>query len=244
MGEILTAEKGTPQATGQSSDGKKESTSQQTTKTYTEVEYQKAVSDERANAGRVTKALEKQLSEVKKMTETLTTQLAEKDTEIKDVQEHKERIEAELDEMSKDDPDRTRYIKKLKSLEGYETELKKTKSDLEGERKTWADDVKVAKEVKRNVLMGEIAGEYDSGDTEILKDLCDKLEIPDNSDKIRIIAGSIWKKTAVPESEEEKKIPPETISGATKGGSGINLDLMTGREKIDKGLEIAKSKKK
>uniref|UniRef100_A0A6M3J4Z0 Scaffolding protein n=1 Tax=viral metagenome TaxID=1070528 RepID=A0A6M3J4Z0_9ZZZZ len=190
-----------------------------TTRTYTQAEHEKEISDAFSKEGMKRKAVEKLLSEERKTKETLVSQLASKDMEIESIQSKISNLENEIDEMSRDDPDRQRYVKKYRELLILDEKLKVERGQIDTEKGAWAEDLKVVKEVKRNTLMGEVAGEYEDGDTERLKEICDSLEIPDNADKIRLIAETLWKKIDTNDKEETKE-PPYADSGINKGGSG------------------------
>ncbi len=155
--------------------------------------------------------LDKEITSLKKTNETLTSKLAEKETAITENASEIEKVRAELEDMAKESPDTDKYVKKLKVLEEREAELAKHLPSIEK-----------AKKAERNTLMGEIAGEHQDGDTEILIQRCDDLGIPDDPDeidpaKVRVIAGMLWRKIETGK-EPQKKEPPEPPSGLNKGG--------------------------
>ncbi len=206
------------------------------TKVYTEEEVEKKFSSQRSALDKKISILEKQTQDAIARAEKIE---AERESTIKEMKEDKERLESELEELTRDAPDFQKMLKLYHGRINVLNDTIKTEEEkraiAEAERTSWAEDIKAAKEVKRNVLMGEIAGEFEGGDTEILRDLCDKLEISDTPDKIRIIASSLWKKTEVSETPETKvrKEPPHADSGDNKGGRE-SLDGLSGKELLQK----------
>ncbi len=246
MGETEKTVKDSPQTTGQTSSGEKGSTSQgtTTTKTKTEEEYQKAISDERAIAGREKKALEKQLSDSKKESETLKSQVAKKDNQINEVEGKITKIEAELEDMASDDPDKKKYLNKIKELEEYERTLKDDRTKLDSEVESLKPEIESGKEIKRTNVMGEVASEFKGADMDRLRAICDRAKISTSDvEAIRGIAESIWEKadSSTETKDGQKKAPPHADSGDTKGGSDKLGDLPPA-ERVNRADKLLRAK--
>jgi hypothetical protein len=205
---------------GPASDGKGGSTSShQTPKTYTETEYQKAVSDALARAGRDAKSIETREARLKDI-ETREAALKAREDEAK-----KKAEEAEL-EAVKDDPEKLSAFQLRKKAREEMEAAKAEREKVAQERAALQEDMTFAQKVKRSTLMGEIAGEFKDGDPEDLEKLCDSLGIGSEPDRIRTAAGIKWTKL---EGSEKKDDDFKPDSGVTKGGAE-NLDDKSPRE--------------
>jgi hypothetical protein len=219
-------------AKGPASEGKDGSTSQ-APKTYTETEYQKAVSDALAKAGRDAKSIEAREARLK--------DLGAREAALK-AREDEARRKAEEAEYSavKDDPEKlSAYEMRKKAREEAEA-LKAEREKFEQEKASHQEELTFAQKVKRSTLMGEIAGEFKDGDPEELEKLCDSLGIGSEPDKVRTTAGIKWAKLE-PEKKEGEHSDFKPDSGVTKGGAE-DFDKMTPEEKIDYGLKHPKTK--
>jgi hypothetical protein len=170
--ETKNAAQGAPPARqGQPSNGTDGSTSK-SPRTYTEAEYQKAVSDALARAGRDAKSL------------------AEREARLKAREESSRRQEAEYNAVKKDPAKLSAYELRKKALEEQES-LKGEKERLARERADFEQDLTLAQKLKRSALIEEIAGEFRDGDPAELEKLCDSLGLSDPS-RIRAAAAMKW----------------------------------------------------
>ncbi len=201
---------------GQESTGKTQKDSK--TKVYTEEEVERKFSLQRSALDIKIRILEKEKQDAIVRAEKVEKA---KDAELKELNEKREQLEAELEEMARDDPDKARLFKKLKALDIKEVELKKKIADAEVQAETLKAEYEALspeREIRRTNVMGKIASEYKNADMDKLRAICDKNEIATNDeDAIREYAGIFWDK--IEGSQEEGKVPPHADSGENKGGS-------------------------
>ncbi len=193
-------------------------------KTYTEEQYKKAISDTLSKAGREKKTVETEL-------ETVKSQLSNQQKLIDGFEAEKSKLQAQIDELSQDDPDKKRLIKKLNEVDEKEKTLKADRDVLEAEKATHSENIKLAKDTLREVSIWQIAGEFDGGNPEKLKELVEKLNVSDD-EQIRVIATTLWAK-------KEEKEPFKPFSGVTSGG-GEDLSKLSPDEKLRKGFQKLK----
>ncbi len=236
-GETTVVEQGTPLETGQSSDGKDGSTSQQTPGTFTKEQVRKLVSDALTEQGRKHKA---EVEPIVKERDTLKAQIQSKDDDLKDIATERENLQTQLDELASGDPEKFNILKKDKELRERERELKTGKQALEAEKATHGEQVKLATDTLREISIWEITGEYEAGDPVKLKDLCDTLGTT-SEEQIRKAADILWTKKQT-ESETPEIPPVIPYSGKTDGGAD-DTSKLSPREKIDLGIEKLKKKK-
>lgn len=208
----------------------KGSTSPRNTKTYTEQQLTEARNEARneafVEAGRRYKPIEDENA-------TLKSQLANNQTLIKANQEAQERLQNQIDELSKDDPDKQRFVKKLRDLESQEKKLKEDREALETERTQHADTIKLASDTLREIAIWEISANYEGGDPQRLKDLCDAFNAT-TKEQITKIADNLWAKKQSANTTETEALHVD--SGATKGGVE-NWHKLSADQKIARGLK-------
>lgn len=238
MGETDGTKQGTgTNATGQeasqaqkstASKVKEGSTSQeQATKTFTEAEAQKMVSDRLAQAGRTATALEKREAAVK---EAETAWRAKQD-------EDQRRRDEEEEEKARDNPDLLSTYQLKRKNRDEAVRLAQERADFEKERQSHQEEIESAAEIRREIDIFDISQEYEGADPMKLKTLCETFKTT-SKEQIRQAADTIWAKKAAGTNEAAKI--PRGDSGRTIGGE--NTDDLTPREKIEKGLEKAKRK--
>jgi len=221
--EIVPAKQDSPQVTpsgganaGPTSEKGAESTSKETPKTYSESEYQKAVSDALAKAGREHKkeveAIARERDSFKSASEANTAKLTETQDQIKNLEER-------LDDLTQDDPDKSKLLKELRKLEQNEKTLKEREASLKESETTHAERLTKAERIERETNCAEIAGAYEGGDAARLKRAAEKLNLTTKG-QIDDLAATFWTKK---EAKKEETAEGETIqpdSGATNGGAG------------------------
>ena len=179
------------------------------TKTYTDEDVKKAVSDALAEQGRKHKSnLD---AAVKKARDSIIKEQEENDTERKDI----EKMISEL--AGDDDPDKKRLAQYLK-------DNKKMKQELEERWKANEARILKAEEIELTELCRTVAGEYEGSDPAKLARIAKRTKFDDSdiADQIRDLADELWtKKSAKPAQTTE---PPRKID------SGITTGNTTGRK--------------
>lgn len=204
MDETNKGQEDAPRAAGQPSADQGGTTP--STKTYTEADYQKAVSDALAKAGRERKSVEEE-------NKTLKAQISV----IEEVKAQLATAKADLEVLAKDDPDKQKLLQTRKALEDQLKSLNAERGKLEEEKAKHADAIKAAGELLRDKNIANIVKDYEGADPEKLKRIADEFGIV-AEDKLRVAAEALWskKKAATP---EQREIPD---SGVTSGGnSGV-----------------------
>jgi len=191
----------------------------QDTRTYTEQDVQKMVSDRLAAAGREAKALE-----------TRKAELERKEQEIAQWRARKE--EEEL-EAARGDPDKLNSYQEKKRLRDEREELTKQRREWEQEKLSHEVEIEEARATKREIDIFDIAQEYEGGDAVKLKKLCDTFKAT-SKEQIREAAENLWEKKGKQTTQQKVKHD----SGMTIGGTGYS-DLSPD-EKIRVGLEKSK----
>ena len=184
-----TKSQDTPPKVGQSSE-------EVTSKTYSEAEYLKAVSDERTVSGRLKTDLGKAVKErddFKAQVSQFKSQAEEATITLKETEERISELESDLEVATEGNQDFAEIQKIKKELRTEKekarqearaekeanAELKKT---LEAEREQWAETVAEAQAAKFEVDVFEVSEEYvdESGKdikSERLKALCEKARV-------------------------------------------------------------------
>ncbi len=231
MDETNKTNEGTPQTTGQSSQGGSGNTpTKETPRTYTETEAQKMVSDALAAKGREHKTA---LDAITKERDTFKTQIDSITGELESLKSEREELEASVDQLSVNDPDKKKLTAALKENAEAARKLKADRLDLEADKQTHAEEVQMAKETRLEADCWEVAGEYEGGDAVKLKTLA-TLAKTTTREEVTALAATIWAKKA----STEKVLSGAPDSGATSGGSGImDYNKLTPEEKIDYGLK-------
>uniref|UniRef100_A0A6M3J691 Scaffolding protein n=1 Tax=viral metagenome TaxID=1070528 RepID=A0A6M3J691_9ZZZZ len=202
---------------GDSSQGKAGSTSQET-KTYTEVEVQKMVSDRLAQTGREAKSLEQREAVIRQR---------EEDYQRKQTDEQRRKDEEEY-EKARDNPELLNTFQGKKQLREEREALAKERNQIEQDKLAHQVEIESAREIHREVEIWDIAQKY-GADPVTLKEL--NLDIK----QTELVAQKIGTK----KSETTPKVKHD--SGMTIGG-GNDLDSLSPREKIERGLEQNKEK--
>lgn len=232
MGETNNTNQDQLPVTGLASNGSNGSTSN--TKTYTEGEYnqaiEKAKSDAMAQAGRERKSVEDE-------NRTLKSQLATNQSLISDTQEKIKKLNDQIEELSANDPDKAKLVKRLKDLEATEDKLRADRQTLDAEKLTHAEAIKKAQEFSFKENVSKVASEFKNSDAVRLKTACEKLKITDEA-SIRTIADTFWEKiTAEPEKKPDTPVTP--VDGVTNGNNK-DTSKMSPMEKIKYGQEHPK----
>jgi hypothetical protein len=213
--ETITTTENSPAVKPQTSTEVTGSTSESETYTKSQVEElsKKAVRDALAEAGR------------KHKTEIESAITKAQETQTATIKEHVDRIaalEADLDEMAKDDADKTDVLKLKRELRAEKDSLKKDrdsyKQEKESHDKVWEEHqttIKEAQSEKFALTAWDIADEFEGGDAVKLKDICeDAGQLTEEF--ARKMAGRLWtKKTEIKKPLVDGKPDP----GGTQGGA-------------------------
>ena len=238
-----------------SSEANSESTSETPEpKTYTDEELKKMVSDRLAEQGRKHKeeleSLKKERDEALKAKKEIESKSQEIQSEIETREKKISDLEADL-ETALDEDDRDAVKKLKKRITDQEEQLKKDYKDkakaldelrttLEKEREEWAGTVAEARQAKFEVDLLEVANEYEGGNMEKLKMLCDKAGTTKKND-IKEFADLLWSKKAESKEEVEKiKVDSGVTSGSTGGLTIKKVQGMSPSDILKNYKEIAK----
>jgi len=212
MGETTKDQEGI-----KSSQGTKGSTSDNEPQTFTKEQVEKEISDRLATAGRTAKQLEEKAKAFEAREQAL------RDREEKIVQKEKEAEEKELAGAETDD-DRMR-IKAKYSLKAENRKLVDERAAFEKERAAHADELRVANDTKKEILIWDIAREA-KVDAIYLKDVIEEFNLT-TEEQFKAIAKRL--KLGV------EKSPLRPDSGKTKGGE--NWRDLSADEKLRKGTQ-------
>jgi hypothetical protein len=196
-------------------------------RTYTEEEYNtglneartKAFSDFMAKSGVKYKPIEDE-------NKTLKVQINEHKSMITDAQETIEKLSSQIDELSSDDPDKKKLVKRLREVEDFERRLKSEKLALENDRAEF-------NKTRSLQTASRLAKEFNV-DEKVLLDLTDG-----TPEKMEMLAKILPKVKKEEEKKAEKKPGVVADSGDTKGNNP-DFNKMTPEEKIDYGLKHPK----
>jgi len=213
------------EAKGKASEGAKATQSQKSAKTYTQEEVDKIT----ANVGRQVRA---ELQTVTQERDTIKGQLTQKDTEIASVNQTIEELNGQIEELSKDDPDKADLVKLRREAKAKLATLT-------------AREVNVQK-FERDRLIAEIADSYamangEDANPDSLLSAADKFKVNDRAGLESLAEEKGWKLKAQAEPEGNGKEPSAPDSGESSSG-GVDLDRLSPREKIDLGIEQAKKR--
>jgi len=215
---------------GQTTNTATETTPNETPNLISLKEHEDKVAAVGADWGRKYKTLEKENA-------TLKSQLETNQSLIKDNQDRQAKLEEQISELSKDDPDKLRLTQKLRDLESKEKQLKTDRDEFLKTQESYKDRIAKAEKFEVELLATQIAEDYENGDSARLARIADKLA--DKSEAtIREIADSLWTKKQADKPPE----PPKPFSGVTSGGAGKltfnQIKNMTPDEKVKRNKEI------
>ncbi len=209
---------GAPPVAGQSHEKK-----EVTPRTFTEEEYRNAISNEKASAGRLKSQLEvvsKERDTYKTKVDEVTALVEETTSQIADLEEdYKLAISDNLDASEINKIKKDLRTEKAKLL----AEISAKNKALDSEREQWAGMVAEAQAAHFEVDTFEIAEDYEGGDWNRLKALCEKANVKKREDIIGL-ADVLWTKKGKGKDADGKPFIPD--SGVTNGG-GVNFDSLT-----------------
>ena len=196
----------------------KEATPETTPKPISREDYDKAIQEAKMWQGRVKEmeAIQKEVSTLKKQAET-------KDTELKSIEAERETLKIQLDELSKDDPEKIALIKMDRELRDKERQLKADRKAHDDEWTEKASRIAISEQTSREIAIFEIASGYDGGDPQELKDKMDSIEQEFNikittNDQIKKLIPVSWKPKAATSPTTTPPTTPVTLdSGKTLG---------------------------
>jgi len=192
--------------------------SSETTKTYTEKEFQAKFGKERSTYDTKINELTKTVDSYKTELGDLNTQLESNKSALKELQEL---IEKGEEDKYKDDPDQLDLYKQKKVLKSDRDALNNQITEFTRHKKEHQVEIELAKSTRFETDVWEIAAEYNA-DPVALKEDAENLGITD-LEKIKIIAKRIGTKTKPkPSDTEETEEEFEPSSG--KGGGGLSDD--------------------
>ena len=208
--------KESPPTGDQPSSAQKEPSPSQGPKTHTGEEVERAVKLARMDAGRLTVIAEKERDAFK-------SQLANKTSELEDIQAERDNLDKRIEELSSSDPELNSLEKLSKDLRERERQLKEGNRALDTEKQANQERVQLVESTLREITIWEIATEYQGSDPVKLKDLADTFEAK-SEEQIRKVADTLWEKPGA--------IVP--YSGLTRGGAE-DLSKLTARELLELG---------
>jgi len=210
---------GTP---GQSSTVKDQGTSEEKSKTYTDEDVKKQVSDALAAAGRSAKQLADREASLKAQEESIKTSQAQ----IEEFQ--RQRDQAELEE-AQGDPDKMReYQRKqaqksqITNIESQKAELKKQQEELARDKAEHEAEVKSARETQMEVKLWQIAA-AEKVDPVELKDTVKELNLTTIEQaqavakRLRKVAPKTSTDSGAETTEEQPFTPDSGVTSGTKG---------------------------
>lgn len=234
-GETTKAAEGAAPKDQPSQQGTDGSTSTETkTRTYTTAEYKKAVSDALAEQGRKHKLALAQAE--RKAQEAAQSSLRKLEGE-------RDELLAAIDDLSKDDEDKTRLAKLLK-------ENKKKSDDLEQRLHDYEPRIQKAEDFELTEMCKEIAAGYEGGDAAKLKRIAGrtKFDDGDKADQIKELADDLWAQKVEKVVEE----PPRKVDSGVTTGTGkkklsellsVNTKGMTQKQLTELKKEIEEAQK-
>ena len=206
----------TPELEGQKSpEGKGEipaAESVSSEKTFTEADVRAAVHAARSEAGRERSAVEKERNELKSQLTSIHSELEEKAAEL-------EKLQTQFDGLSSDDPEKFELVKEIKAVKEERRQLKADRTALEADKTKHGERIKFADDTLREVAIFDISAEYEAGNAEKLKDLCDIFSAT-SEEQIRHVADTLWQKKGT-----GTKPTLKLDSGGT-GGALTNKQIM------------------
>jgi len=212
-----TNQQGNPQdKSGQTStDGKSQTSTTAQAKTFTESEAKQMVSNALADQGR-------------KHKESLSLY----DARIKAIEDAKEA--EEIDAVKGDATKLDIYQQRKKNREDADR-VKADRATLESDKAIYFEDLDLAAKYRRNVIIEEVAKEYEGFDTTKLTTLCDILKIVKKEDIVAAAETLGTKKAA--------GVAGTTLTKPDSGdtdGSGVDFSKMSAKQKIQWGVDHPK----
>ena len=181
-------------------------------KTYTQKELESIVHQVSSEAGRTRATIEQERDTFKSQVEKLNTELTENQTE-------KESLQVKIDGLSSDDPEKYEAAKEMKALREERKTLKADRDTFETEKKSHSERLTLAETTLREIALFEIAREYEGGDPEKLKDLCETFKA-DSDEQYRKVAEKLWlKKGTIPNK-------PLKLDGGSSGGALTDAQIV------------------
>jgi len=202
MGETDLKQQGTPPAAGQSSVAAEGTTSTPQEATYTRAQAEQLKSDALTDVGRKHKTA----------VDSLTKERNEAQDTLGDYNDLKKRY----DDLASKDPEVFNLSKK-------EAELRDRERKLVSDARLHSDRIKRADVYERDVIITKIVGEYEGGDLEKLKGVCNTVGSSVSEEQMHSIASTLWAKKlnplATPPPVAPAAAPPaKPYSGMTSGG--------------------------
>ena len=180
--------------------------------TYTRKELEAIVHQVSSEAGRTRAAIEKERDTFKSQAEKLTTELTGNQTEI-------DSLQTKIDGLSSDDPEKYEAAKEMKALREERKTLKADRDTFETEKKSHSERLTLAETTLREIALFEIAREYEGGDPEKLKDLCETFKAA-SDEQYRKGAEKLWlKKGTIPNE-------PLKLDGGSSGGALTDAQIV------------------
>jgi len=185
--------------------------SQKPPETYTRDQLQKHTSDALAEQG-------------KKHVKEVNTLKGERD-ELSAIKDDREALQKQIDEIKDKDPEVYTLAKKEQELREREKQLTKGIRDH-------SERIKRADNYERDVSITKIVEEFEGGDFDKLKGLCETFN-SSSEEQIRKAAETLWSGKFVSPAPETPPVKP--YSGMTSGGQE-DLSKLSPDEKIRYGL--------
>ena len=220
MEETNVATQESPPKSGKPSEGEKGSISE--LETFTKEQVRNLISNALAEQGQKHKTEIDKFAPIVKERDDMKSQLSTMTESIKDLEDTKVKLIKDIDELSKDDPDKAKLSARLRELDSEIKARKTEKQEIEKEKQANAETVKLAQDTLREISIWEISAEYDGGNPVTLKEIIADFEKHlsvkiSNDEQIHKIAETLWAKKIEPATPVIPPITPD--SGGTSGGS-------------------------
>jgi len=199
----------------ETSGAKPQETSQKPPETYTREQLEKFRSDALMEQGRKHKA-------------EVDALRRERD-ELASIKDDREALQKQLDELSSKDPE-------VFSLAKKERELREREKQLAKELREHSERIKKADNYERDVSITKIVEEYEGGDFDKLKGLCETFSAY-SEEQIRKAAETLWSKKFIPPVTETPPVPPVKPYSGMTSGNRKDYSGLSARQKIEEGLK-------
>jgi len=197
----------TPQGVVASPEGKEPSP-----KVYTQEQVDKLTQMASMKAGRDRKAIETER-------DTLKGKATDYENKIMAIEQERETLQKQIDDLGSQDPDKFALIKKDRELREGKRELQEGKRELqssltalEADKQSYSQQISEAKELDTLVNIYLVSEQFEGGDADRLADLCEKFGA-ETEEEIKSVAETLWSK------REEETPSMATDSGRTSGGT-------------------------
>ena len=215
-----------------SQEASKETTQARTSKTYSDEEYQAAITRAvREATGKQGKEHKLVLDSIAKERDELKTRASTAESKIESIEDERKALREQIEDLTSDDPKKFDLVKKDRELRDKEAKMKADLQAWQSEKQSYDERLSKAQEIEKSMTIFDVAAEYENPQPDVLSDKVKEMEGKLNvkittEEQIRSVAEILW-------GESEGKKPPaskemlRTYSGRTEGGGSESfVDLM------------------